>query len=455
MNINSNVSNCLDELNDLDKYVSCSQCNEFKLTLRRLSNCTHLLCESCFMLCGTCSVCGKKHISKNLQKEDDLTSILSHLDVIREVNNTLQEVEDSKVTFLFAYDTFNYKRHHNGETRLHKECRSGNFKEVESLVRSGMDVNVQDFAGWTPLHEAVLNQRVNIVKFLLANGAFVNVPGLDYLTPLHSAIQERNEEIIKALVQHGADCSAYNKDGKTALDLCEDSNIRNLICLTPCLPSIVRTYTVPEPKIFLHNVDKNIVKQFSMKTNLTLMKKHNLFNFGDVKFFVIGNNLDVKYLQAAMLQGACVVTLDFVNDLILQNVTINPMNYFAKIPEYATSKAGLNALNKFPKLFDGIHFYFANYKQQKIGDVVYSLSDVKTLILLGGGKIDARSPSTSNIDLYYPYHTNKMSTCASTSYYILYDESNKNFKKKSYTKEIKYQTIKWLTDCINNFTILP
>ncbi|KAK5645518.1 hypothetical protein RI129_006818 [Pyrocoelia pectoralis] len=356
----------LSSINNLRNNSSCSECDTFQLSLKRLSNCSHLLCDPCYVLCSNCPVCDTKHRSKYIKSSDDINTILSHVNSLYDFGQSIENDCRTKISYLFVSDSHNYKRHHNGETRLHKDCRGGNLAMVESLIKSGMDVNVQDFAMWTPLHEAVLNQRIEIVKLLLTNGALVNVPGLDYLTPLHSAVQEKNEEIVKLLIQYGASCMAYNKEGKTPL--------------------------IKIPIIVLADLEPN-------------------------------------------------------------NFVLNPMNYFADIPSYAVSKAGLNSLNKLPKLFDGIHFYFVNYLKQIVDDVEYTLEDVKTLIYLGGGKVDMRCPSGSNYNVTYPYHTCKTDSNATVSYYLIYDDT-KTTKKKSFPNHIKYQTVQWLIASINNFSIL-
>ncbi|KAF5292013.1 hypothetical protein FQA39_LY14130 [Lamprigera yunnana] len=231
-------------------------------------------------------------------------------------------------------------------------------------------------------------------------------------------------------------------------NLCEEDNIlTNIICLTLTKPYIFRTYTIPDFKLYLHNFDTVLEKHLSIKSDITIMNKHNLVKFGDVNYFILGDvNFDTKQLQAAMLQVA--------NDLLLQNRTMNPMNYFANIPGFQIAKAGVNSLNKLPKLFDGIHFYFDNLKLQEIGDVQYVPDDIKSLILLGGGKVDTRSPTSFSRETYYPYHSDKSSNSAATNYYLLHHES-KNFKKKIYYNETKYRTVEWLINCINNFKILP
>ncbi|KAB0804356.1 hypothetical protein PPYR_01326 [Photinus pyralis] len=451
----SSESDLLSSINSLRTDTSCNDCGTFQLCLKRLSSCTHLLCDDCHKLSGSCPVCNSKHRSKNIKNSEDINTILSHVNSLYQFINSIQNGGTTKISYLFISDSYNYKRHHNGETQLHKYCRAGNIASVSTLVESGMDVNVQDFASWTPLHEAVLNQRVGIVKLLLANGALVNVPGLDYLTPLHSAVLEKNDEIAKLLIQHGARCTAYNKDGKTPLDLCDSDDMRDAICMTNMLPSIVRTYVIPELRIFLNNVSKDISDRIGQLPGVTLMQKAHLLNFSNVKYFVIGNDKpNLMYLQAAMLQGAIICSMDFVGDLISKHSALNPMNYFADVPNYAISKAGLNSLNKLPKLFDGIHFYLVNISKKTVNDMEYTSEDIKTLIYLGGGKIDTRAPSGSNYTVSYPYHTCKTESNATVSCYLIYDEA-KNLKRKTFPDQIKYQTVQWLINSINSFKILP
>jgi ankyrin repeat protein len=40
-------------------------------------------------------------------------------------------------------------------------------------------VNVEDYAGWTPLSEAVVHQKADCVRFLLSKGANVNTQSND------------------------------------------------------------------------------------------------------------------------------------------------------------------------------------------------------------------------------------------------------------------------------------
>ena len=61
-----------------------------------------------------------------------------------------------------------------GETILHKAARLGYCDIVEESIRAGIDVNVRDNAGWSPLHEACAYSHVDVAKILLKYGADSN-----------------------------------------------------------------------------------------------------------------------------------------------------------------------------------------------------------------------------------------------------------------------------------------
>ena len=83
-----------------------------------------------------------------------------------------------------------------GETLLHFAARSKNSQVVERLLSLGLDVNQQDYSGWTPLMDAV----------------FYN-----------------NKEDVRILLEHGADTKIKNNDQKKAIDYAETDEIRNLL----------------------------------------------------------------------------------------------------------------------------------------------------------------------------------------------------------------------------------
>lgn len=111
------------------------------------------------------------------------------------------------------------KRNGLGETLLHRACKKGDLAHVEALIRAGVSVNAQDFAGpshsflfhcdhfrvrtsvtfspvdvdfdlsgWTALHEASAVGLEAVVEELLKAGADVHARSCDGVLPLHDAI---------------------------------------------------------------------------------------------------------------------------------------------------------------------------------------------------------------------------------------------------------------------------
>lgn len=47
------------------------------------------------------------------------------------------------------------------------------------LLVEKLPVNVQDYAGWTPLHEACSSSNTNVAELLLQHGADANISATD------------------------------------------------------------------------------------------------------------------------------------------------------------------------------------------------------------------------------------------------------------------------------------
>jgi len=96
---------------------------------------------------------------------------------------------------------------------------NGDLAEVRRLVVDcGVDPNIQDNSGWTPLHRAAFDGRLEIVKFLLEHGADPNIQDNYHgNTPLHDAAVNGHLEVVKLLLEHGADPNIQNNYGDTPL----------------------------------------------------------------------------------------------------------------------------------------------------------------------------------------------------------------------------------------------
>jgi len=144
-----------------------------------------------------------------------------------------------------------------------KAIESKDFAKVNSLIASGIDVNVEDETVVSPLMLAIEMQNYDMVDALIKAGADVNnnVPVL-YIaisaieddvesgkniikrlitahadlndinifgeTPLSNAIISKNMDIVQILVEAGADIHAEDKDGDTPLDIANRYGTRSI-----------------------------------------------------------------------------------------------------------------------------------------------------------------------------------------------------------------------------------
>jgi len=77
--------------------------------------------------------------------------------------------------------------------------KSGNFAEVERLIKAGAEINQQDEQGWTPLNFAAGSGHLSLVKLLVENGADVFKVGRDRRTPYDIALAAGHVSIVEYL----------------------------------------------------------------------------------------------------------------------------------------------------------------------------------------------------------------------------------------------------------------
>ncbi|XP_066471065.1 SMC5-SMC6 complex localization factor protein 1 isoform X2 [Tiliqua scincoides] len=114
-----------------------------------------------------------------------------------------------------------YKVNVKGETSLHIACKKNNVKRLIHLLSiPGIDINVKDNAGWTPLHEACNHGSTVCVREILQHCPEVDLfSQVNGVTPLHDALSNRHVEIAKLLLQHGGPLLLQMKDSEGQLPL--------------------------------------------------------------------------------------------------------------------------------------------------------------------------------------------------------------------------------------------
>jgi hypothetical protein len=108
----------------------------------------------------------------------------------------------------------------NGRTLLHLSAGYGCLPVVEKLLALGVDPNVLDTGGHSPLYRAAgVNGDAAVVRALVDAGGIVDqAGGVSRSTPLHVAARFGNVAVAAALLAAGADTKLKDKTGFTAYD---------------------------------------------------------------------------------------------------------------------------------------------------------------------------------------------------------------------------------------------
>lgn len=100
------------------------------------------------------------------------------------------------------------------EDLLFESARQGHKNMTLILVRRGINVNIRDNQGKTPLHHCTNRRKAAII--LMESGAQLDIQDNMGNTPLHYAT---NKNTAKFLIERGADTTIKNNEGKTAFDV--------------------------------------------------------------------------------------------------------------------------------------------------------------------------------------------------------------------------------------------
>jgi ankyrin repeat protein len=95
---------------------------------------------------------------------------------------------------------------------LFKSIKNGDFEEFQRLLNTGIDINVTDEDGYSPLMNAVAREEVLMINHLIKMNADLEIQSLGEYTALCMAVykSEPSIEIVKILIEAGANVSAPN-----------------------------------------------------------------------------------------------------------------------------------------------------------------------------------------------------------------------------------------------------
>jgi len=144
----------------------------------------------------------------------------------------------SRVTALLDQDETLLDRYSpDGFTPLGLSAFFGKQAVLETLVARGADVNLpsRNPMKVRPIHSAVAHHdpvvALQMAQVLLDNGVDVNVTQTGGFTPLHEAANHGNIEMVRLLIHHGANKTARSDDGRTPLDIAQQGHHDDVVAL--------------------------------------------------------------------------------------------------------------------------------------------------------------------------------------------------------------------------------
>lgn len=124
-----------------------------------------------------------------------------------------------------------------GENYFHAVAMSGNVGLVKLGIDRGINPDIPNKNGETPLQRAVMSlflggmtpQKAEIIRMFIANGADVNHRDNNGETPLSRALSTGNNEVVSILVNAGANVNNVNRENESSLfEAVSQGNIDNV-----------------------------------------------------------------------------------------------------------------------------------------------------------------------------------------------------------------------------------
>jgi ankyrin repeat protein len=107
---------------------------------------------------------------------------------------------------------------------LHLALRFGRDAIARYVIEQGVDVNVPDVKGSTPLHSAAKNNNIRIIRLLIAKGANINARNYKGWTPLHFTLENNHFAAMEVLIEGGANVNIKDTNGWTSIHHASQNN---------------------------------------------------------------------------------------------------------------------------------------------------------------------------------------------------------------------------------------
>ena len=201
---------------------------------------------------------------------------------------------------------------------IHEAAKYGDLAGVQAELDKGVDVDLKDEGGRTPLHHAadvsdiggwliekgILEEKTQVAELLIAKGADGTMKDIAGDTPLHKTILYTtfNQGVAELLIANGADVNAKSNLGFTLLHLAylsSSATIEFLIANGADVNASTRwgalEFTVIEYYDFATSGMWGMHAQEIMRDNIELIRKHGgkkYYEINPAEIFIFRNTLN-------------------------------------------------------------------------------------------------------------------------------------------------------------------
>ncbi|UOX38735.1 ankyrin repeat containing protein [Finch poxvirus] len=204
------------------------------------------------------------------------------------------------------------------EVSIFEAIESGSLSSVLDIIKTGIDLNVFNDFGCSPLHCAVENERFEIAEALLSAGADPDIANEEASSPLHRAVKIQNIDLVKLLLDHGANVDTY-----------EDYQVKTPLQYAVCIENVeivklLLDYNADVDEEYRHNHPIiEAIKRENLEIIDMLLKAGSSINYGyrgymyPLHYAVKSESIDI--VEQLLLSGA------FTN--VKDNHRMTPLHY--------------------------------------------------------------------------------------------------------------------------------
>ncbi|XP_071170966.1 serine/threonine-protein phosphatase 6 regulatory ankyrin repeat subunit B-like [Mytilus edulis] len=225
-------------------------------------------------------------------------------DYIQSVSNTVNSplltlADADVIQMLLKLGLDKNVRDESGRTPLWLSCMRGNEAVVNVMLRHNCGANICDNKNSSPLYIAACKGNENIVQQLLGYNCDPDLDNIDKRTPLLIAASEGNDIIVKLLLKHKCNPNKVDKDGVTPLLVATRwgrKHIVELLLEHGCDPNICGKDKNPPLHVALSEGYTEIVKiLLNFKCDPNIVNKNK-----EPSLYVAANNADTSLLQVLL-----------------------------------------------------------------------------------------------------------------------------------------------------------